>query len=199
MAHSGDSKITALHWYDQLDVKPDDDVMVIVDVEQDQTQKLSLSQLRSILDEYDLELSEDKLQTLDHNRSSKAGISWIVNPSVYEAGYVPNTTIIPQNPLPSIDTNFEAPIKLKFKPHDCCGCAWPSLPHVVLRPKPGAPSTYYSLMTIELCHVILATVTFSREYLNDPFIFVDEHNTEIFKYDSNTGKRLRFKEGIISI
>ena len=189
------SKITELSGYDPLDVKPND-VMVIVDVELDKTLKITLSDLKYILDENDFELSKLKHVQLTHNRSTEAGVSWVVNPSVYSPGYLPGA-VTPPVPPPTLDDNFISPVKLKFKPHDCCKDKWPSLPHVVLRPGATLSTEYRSLMTIQYCDSPLATITFSHAYLGDSFIFITETGVEVSKY--NTGQKLKFVEGLVKI
>jgi hypothetical protein len=191
-----DSKITDLISYDTGSTSKDD-VIVIVDIADDQTCKLTLGELYYLFEENALELSDLKLVQLTHNRSCAAGVSWIVNPSVHIPGYLPGvfTNIVP---TPLMSTNFASPVKIKFKPYQCCKDLWPSLPHVVLRPGTSpVVSEYKGAMTIRYCGNVIATVTFSKEYLGEPFIFVDETGLEIMHF--NTGERLRFKEGIVQL
>lgn len=190
-----DSKITDLPFYDPLNIDPDDN-LVIVDIAKDQTNKITLADLSSILSEYNLELSNTKLVSLSNNRDTESGISWIVNPQIFKTGYLPNSNITPTTDIITIDQPFTSPFKLKFAPYKCCKSGWPTFPYVALKPATPSPQ-YYSLMTLRYCTGIIATVTFSRSYLNEPFIFTDENGIDITHY--NNGERLRFKEGLIQL
>lgn len=190
-----DSKITELPFYDPLNIDPED-TFVIVDIAKDQTNKVTLADLHSILEEFDTELSQSKLVTLTHNRSTKAGVSWIINPQVFKSSYLPNSSITPSTDVITTDQSFLSPFKLKFKPYKCCKDKWPSIPHVILKPGTSGPG-YQSLMTIRYCNSIIATITFSRAYVGEPFIFVDEDGNDISHFQNGT--RLTFREGLIQI
>ena len=190
-----DSKITDLPFYDPLNIDIDD-TLVIVDIAKDETNKVTLEDLNSIFKEFDLELSKSELAELSSNRDTASGISWIINPQIFKANYLPNSNILPRTDIITTEQPFTSPFKLKFKPYTCCKDKWPSIPHVVL--KPGVPSPqYHGLMTLRYCSGIIATVTFSRSYLGEPFIFTDENGIDITHF--NNGERLRFTDGLVQL
>ena len=189
------AKISELTGYDVSDLSVNDQ-LIIYDKSEDVTKQLSLNSLSQCIkaaEDLDLSLYE----SLSANLDSKFGVSWVVNPQIYAPKYLVSCDIITRTTLPQITEPFNTPFKFRFKPMDeCCG-TWRNIPYHTLKPDVNNNTHHLCVMNITCCTSIIATVTFSHDYIGKPFIFTDEAGISITHY--NTGERLTFKEGSVSI